>query len=859
VRLTITYLRSTWRRTGGLGAGIAAAAAAFAVLGMNAAAATVQIRGSVPPGSPDRAYDILVRPAGPAGQQAAGAVPTRPGDLTKLSGGITLAQYYMIRRLAGVQLAAPMTLVGYVPLKVTVSVPISAAASTSKPQLLVVTSAFRSDNGLSTVTERAVASTHVSGSPRASRQPPTVPVSISWTFALPLVAVDPTAEAGLQRLDKAVIRGSYLPTAAAAPGAPVPVIMASSIDDSDQEQLSLTRLPVSPARPQAGGRAGPKTDGLHPVTAGRTVGTATVTAAQAYQQLLSQLSESGTAQVLGYWTTSPGTYAQSANGDVVPQLVASHRAIIWGSSQHRTTVAVAAGPEDVGFSSLTPHAARTQGTGHALRAGAVLTAVGVFDPGGLSTSPATPSPYRGEQLPGADPASRRLLGGQPLGPASDPAGYPNPAATLVMPLQDISAFTAAASYTDVDARAPIGSIRVRVANATGDDALSQERIRAVADEIVRATGLDVEVTLAATAVTRTVALPAGRLGRPPLLLSEVWYRSDTATTVVTAIDPSRIALSALILLAGAAFFGDAAAAALRARRRDLATLTALGWRRRQLRRQLLQELTVVALASGLLAVVAAAAIGTALGHRPVSGWWAVLGLPAALVMTIGAAWPAVRQATAEAELLGAAAAARRTGARPRRQPWLAAAGGLRREPRRSAVGALVIALACAPLGGELALRWAFGGVLVGSVAGHPVSWLAGPGDMSAVLALLVMATITVADVDWLAAADRAVEVRTLRALGWPASAEARLVAGEAALLGIVGGVTGGVLDVVGCLAVAHQVPGRVLAAAAVAAGAGLLLSLVAAGLSALIGRTVSGIGLRHESRSDGRAVRQDGR
>src|SRR5215469_9488783 len=632
---------------------------------MNASAATVQISGSVPPASPARAYDILVRPAGPAGQQAAGTELTRPGDLTKLSGGITLAQYYVIRRLAGVQVAAPMTMVGYVPLTVTVSAPVSAAASTSKPQLLAVTSAYRSDNGLSTVTERAIGSTYVSG----GHQPPTVPVSISWTFALPLVAVDPTAEAGLQLLDKAVIRGSYLPAAAAAPGAPVPVIMASSIDDSDQEQLSLTRLPASPARPQAGGRAVPKTGGLHPVTAGRTVGTATVTAAQAYRQLLSQLSESGTARVLGYWTTSPGTYAPSAVGDVVPQPVANHRATTWGSPQHRTTVAVAAGAEDVGFSSLTPHVARTQGTDHALRAGAALTAVGVFDPRGLSTSSATPSPYRGEELPGADPASRRLLGGQPLGPASDPAGYPNPAAMLVMPLQDISAFTAAGSYTDADARAPVGSIRVRVANATGDDALSQERIRAVADEIVRATGLDVEVTLAATAVPRTVALPGGRLGRPPLRLREVWYRSDTATIVVTAIDPSRVALSALILLAGAAFFGNAAAAALRARRRDLATLTALGWPRPQLRRQLLEELAVVALASGLLAVVAAAAIGAALGYRPVSGW-AALGLPAAVVMTIGAAWLPVRQATAQAERHGAAAA-RRTGARPRRQPWMA--------------------------------------------------------------------------------------------------------------------------------------------------------------------------------------------
>ena len=838
MRLASSYLRSAPRRAGALGAGIAAAAAAFAVLGMNAVAATVQIRGSIPPASPVRAYDILVRPAGPAGQQAAGTPLTRPGDLTELSGGITLAQYDVIRRLGGVQIAAPMTMVGYVPLTITMSVPVSAAVATSKPQLLALTAAYRSDNGLSTVTQRDIGSAYVGGSPHGgtAHQRATVRVSVGWTFLLPLVAVDPAAEARLLLLDKAVIRGSCLPAAAAAPGAPVPMIMASSINDSDRELLSLTRLPVSPSRPQGGGRTAPSTGRLHGTTAGRTAGTATVTAAQAYRQLLGYLGEPGTARVPGYLTKSRGTYVQSANGDLIPQPVATDRATVWGSTNRRTALAVTADAEDVGFSSLALHAARTQGTGHALRAGAALTAVGVFDPGMLATSPATPSPYRGELLPGADQASRRLLGAQPLGPASNPAGYPDPAATLVMPLQDISAFTG--SYTGTDARAPIASIRVRVASATGDDALSQERIRAVADEIVRATGLDVEVTLAATAVTRTVALPAGRLGRPPLRVREVWYRSDTATIVVTAIDPSRIALSALILLAGAAFFGNAAAAALRARRRDLATLTALGWRRRQLRRQLLQEFAAVALASGLLAAVAAAAIGAALGHRPVSGW-AVLGLPAAVVMTIGAAWLPVRQAAAAAERHGAAAAARGTGARPRWRPWLGAVGGLRREPGRIVVGALVIAVACALLGGELALRWAFGGVLVGSVAGRPVSWLAGPGDVPAVLALLVMATITVADVDWLAAADRALEVRTLRAIGWPTSRVARLVTREAALLGIVGGVTAGVLDVVGCLAVAHQVPGRVLTAAAVAAGTGLLLSLVAAGLSAVIGRPTS--------------------
>jgi hypothetical protein len=327
------------------------------------------------------------------------------------------------------------------------------------------------------------------------------------------------------------------------------------------------------------------------------------------------------------------------------------------------------------------------------------------------------------------------------------------------------------------------------------------------------------------------------------------------------------------------------------------TLIALGWRRRQLRRQLLQEFAVVAFASGLLAVLAAAITGHALGHHPALGW-AALGLPAAGLMTTGAAWLPVRRATAEAELhAGAAArqagarprwqqwmiaagrtgarprwqqwmiAAGRTGARPRwqqwmtaagrprRQPWMIAAGNLGREPLRIAAGALVIAAACAALGEELALRWAFGGVLVGSFLGRPVSWQAGTPDVAAVVMMLAMATITIAGLDWLTAAGRAVDLRTLRAIGWPAFGAARLVAGEAARLGLAGGLTAGALDLAGSLAVVHQVPGRMLAAAAAAAGAGLVLSFAAAGLSAVTGHGTSILRLQRESRPAGRGER----
>ena len=80
-----------------------------------------------------------------------------------------------------------------------------------------------------------------------------------------------------------------------------------------------------------------------------------------------------------------------------------------------------------------------------------MRAVGVFDPAKVASAAATPSPYSPELLTGADERSRQLLGGQPLASDGGPADYAGSAASLVVPLADIGAFTS--GYTG-DGRAP---------------------------------------------------------------------------------------------------------------------------------------------------------------------------------------------------------------------------------------------------------------------------------------------------------------------------------------------------------------------------------------------------------------------
>jgi hypothetical protein len=518
-----------------------------------------------------------------------------------------------------------------------------------------------------------------------------------------------------------------------------------------------------------------------------------------------------------YWTAAPVSYLRAADGGLVPQPVAVDLAAVWGGPYQWAGAPADAGVLDVPFRSLTPHTA--------LGAGVAIRAVGEFDPAKVASAPGAPSPYLPELLTGADARSRQLLGGQPLEADGDLAGYPSAAASLVMPLADIGAFTS--GFAGTDRAAPIGIIRVRVGGTAGDDAPSRERIQQVAQEIVRATGLHVYAVFAATATTHVIDLPAGLHGRPPLRVDEEWYRIDTRTTVQAGTDPHSISLSELELLAGEMVIAWGIWRITWTRRRELATLRALGWRRRRVGEHLLAEFALIALVACVAAVMLVYAVGTVLVGRP--EWaWLLLSIPAAVAMILAAAWwPLLRAATM------VLARPLRTAPVPARR--------LLSPPLRTLFGGFVIALACAALSLELAARWAFSGAAQ-SWAGRSVTWEVTVVDIAAVLVIVVMATVMVADLYLVTERERAGELRTLRAIGWSARDVARLTLGNAIRIGVAGGLAAAALDLIGGLAVAGFAPLRMVAVAGLAAAAGVTMSLLAVGVAAVIRRAATLVG-----------------
>jgi hypothetical protein len=788
------YHRSVWWWMS-VTCGALAVAVALAVLTVGVSApASVQITGNVPGTGAARSYDIIVSAPDSGGSGDTGGWTVNPAALDGLSGGITLNQYDAIRKLPGVAVAAPLTMVGYVPFTVSAPMAIPARVRAAAPTGVTLTVRLRSDNGLSTVTWDDVTVAY------PTLKPSTLSVKLSWTFQLPLVAVDPAAEAQLLNLNGAVTSGSYLPEAAAPGTGPVPMLMAGSIASDEAADVTIDSPPG---------------------------GTATLTTASAYQQLVGEVTSTpGT--ISGYLSAGPLTYAPRPGGGLTPQPVSTDLAAAWNGAYLWAGEPAEASALDVPFRTLTQHAA--------LAGGATVQAVGAFDPAKVASAAATPSPYSPELLTGADERSRQLLGGQPLAPDGDPADYAGSAASLIVPLADIGAFTS--GYAGTASAAPIGVIRVRVAGAAGDTAASEDKISAVAQEIVRATGLHVQPVLGTTVTNRVVALPAGLHGRPPLLVDEVWYRSDVRTTVWTGLGLDSIVLVELQLFAGEVGIGWGTWRLLRSRRRELATLRALGWPRRQLAGRLIAQFAPTVIIAVAAAALAGYAIGAALDGR-LEWAWSLLCVPAVIV----AVTPRARRQLLAAKVTGLTESLqgdwpRWQGQLPR---WRSTRQGRAHAParlvrRRLRAGSrrllrtLVIAGASAALSLQVAARWAFAGAAT-SWTQRPVTWQGTLVDGAAVLIVVMMATFTVADLDWVALRERAVEVRTLRAIGWSALDLARLTLRNAVWPGLSGGLIAGGTDLLVGLPASGAAPLRLIVLVVLAAASGIALSLLANGLS----------------------------
>jgi putative ABC transport system permease protein len=884
-RLAWSQVRFRPARALALIIGVLVAAAAFTVL--TAASQTAQARtvGTVSVNFAP-AYDILVRPRGARTAVESKTGTVQPDFLSGIYGGITMAQWHQIEQIPGVQVAAPIAMVGYTELNAYVFVPMPAAAlAGSGRQLYRISTTWVSDSGASRVTQppsylyvtplpltqsgnggmtdgtgpgcpgpvfpspgtnpfgTAAQSYARCWSRKNQYNMPPAPgpgnntaagYFVTWTVPVLIAAIDPDAEAKLDGLNKALVSGRYLTENESARSPTLPVLASSASGMNEYAQTSVAQLAAPSAMPALNAAW----DSAQASAPGRTVATGRSTAQQAYSALLNgpPTDYEGSASgdfVEGYWSVGPVDYQRDTAGALTPRQVVNPPSV-WHTD---TLSAVAMDDEESQYRTVTSHV-----TAQSILPGgysvALIKIAGVFDPARIRAfDPLSQVPLGDYQPVVAEPAnaaSRRALHGSDLRPSQNVGGLVSQPVNLITTLAALPGLENGHNYTGIPAADPISVIRVRVAGVTGPGALSRERVNAVAQQIAQRTGLDVDVVAGSSPSPVTIDVPAGKFGQPPLTLSENWVKEGVAVAILKAVDKTSVALYILILVVCGLFVGNAATAAVRGRRRELGVLAAVGWSRSRLFTTVLGELAAIGLGAGLLAAVISVPVSAALGLHA-SPTRAVLAVPVAVaVAVVGGlvpAWAAARADPVSSVRPPALAAGRAH--QPRGITSLALLNVVR-TPGRTLIGVVSLAVGIAALTMLTAVTFAFRGVVVGSLVGDAVAVQVRGVDYIAASATAALGVLAVADVVFLNIRERAAELATIRSFGWRDSALARLVITEGALIGVTGSLAGAGFGLAGAAWFAGALPARLLAIAAAAVAAGIVITAAAALLPAAL-------------------------
>jgi putative ABC transport system permease protein len=708
--------------------------------------------------------------------------------------------------------------------------------------------------------------------------------SVYFGFAFPLsvAAIDPGAEAKLVGLSHAMVAGSYL-TASARPRVggtgnfwlQIPVIAASRSFVDEQLQARIERLVVPPGTDVPGmigagacggnddpaemgcGTAGavpkePGPPGHRHATAyrfltrlrGVPIASRTFDARRLYAKAVRQANSGSFSLshivVDAYWRGAPVHYRQLGPQTLEPITVKN------GPNAWVETFTTDSGyldqptdNRDAQFRSMadTPGQDGTLDNANNQARVPQLHVVGLFDPlrlrGFSSLSRVPLETYYPPSLQPANTQTSTLLHGKQLLPSQNLGDYEQQPPLLLTSLRGLAPLLSTQRFTNISSRqrrAPISVIRIRVEGVTGPNNLSEARIRTVAQLIHDRTGLDVDITAGSSPTPITIHLPAGKFGRPPLVLREGWVKKGVSVSYLRALDRKDLALFALVLVVCTIFLLNGALAAVRARRAELGTLLTLGWPRAAIFRAVLGELALVGLVAGAAGSALAAALVASLHLAlPLTRTLYVLPIAVGLALLGGLApaWQATRGTPLDA--LRPPVRAHQRARNVRSLPGLALVN-LARLPLRSLLGAAGLALGVAALTVLIAIERSFQGTLVSTLLGNAVSLQVRGPDFVAIGLTIGLAAVSAADVLYLNLRERAAEFVTLGTTGWSPAQVGRVVVLEATALGLLAALAGAAIGIAvgGALL---GVPYAPLAAAAAIAGASALGAATLASLA----------------------------
>jgi len=735
-------------------------------------------------------YDLLVRPGG-----SRSPIESRHNLLeahyeSGLAGGITMAQYQAIKALPEVE--GTLVDAGHRVLvedEEVYAITLHSSESDSPanhPDMALILEAFGQK----------------SWSPMPKNEPLWLPVGGSYNVLL--AAIDPQAEAALVGLDGAVVEGRYFssedilegnktgyvfPDGQPAVLYEVPVLVNARplVSTTTQFTVSQIELPV-PGVPTMKALEALQEAGGHRYlerTPGRVVYRHTLSAADSHALTFDVLKKRGASFWPDYLLPSPIHYREVLTAPVAADLVLGALPVAQSGQEvdfrHRDFLGM-------GWADM-----------YSLRP------IGTFDLVRL---------LEGQQLsPNAVPLEtylppRAVLkydeDGQPvesaaLRPTLNPGGYVTTPPLALAPLELAEL---------LGGPAPISCIRVRVAGIETMNDKARAKIETLAQQIVDLTGLEVDVMVGSSPQPLLVHIPGYGDVPPTGYVKELWVKKNVDTAILQNTQWASFLVLGLALGVCTLYIASVSYLSVLGRQGELGLLKAVGWRTSAVAGLILAEQTLVGGLAGTVGALLALALTHLAGLAiPLEAALLMLPLGVALCLAGGLA-PARRAVT-----MPPAHVVRAGEVRARRPAFgrLSVTGYsfrhllLRRGRALAAVLMLALATALLAFMGMITLSARH--FLQTTLLGQHVALQVQGYHLALALLCALVAALTVADLTLLNARERRREMGLLRAAGWRAGDVVRLFLGEAAWIGLLGGLLGSGLALGGFAALSPTWPG----------------------------------------------------
>ncbi|MBD1224329.1 ABC transporter permease [Virgibacillus halodenitrificans] len=421
--------------------------------------------------------------------------------------------------------------------------------------------------------------------------------------------------------------------------------------------------------------------------------------------------------------------------------------------------------------------------------------IGVYSPSKLSisTDPTTEVPMETYRAPTA----RYVLdkNEKPVNPISKVTATSNPFGYLMQSPTMLTTIDAAKEFLGDE---PISAVRIKVDGVNEISDTSQSKLEAIAAAIEKETGLITEITLGSSPQPLLIHVPS--VENIPELgwIEQPWIKLGASINILKQANLGYTGIISCLIVVSIIYVFTTNLISYLSRRQEFAVLKAIGWKNSKLRSVLMLESLLI---GGFVAIVTLIILLVLRSLHPEALSLLKVGLIMFFIFFIyflGALYPTYlinnispMQVMKQGEISATAARLGKT----------KGILGLVRNNivgrwLRNSISILAIALPSALLILFVNISFQLNGVLYATWLGEYVSMEVGtPHYLSTGISLLI-AVLTTAELIWQNVLERSREIALLKALGWKDSRIHSMVLIEGAFIGFISGILGSIFSII---------------------------------------------------------------